>query len=50
MVIILLACQNCEGADDSNACAAQDQHHMSDHFENSRSAAAISKNSATSES
>jgi hypothetical protein len=50
MYIVVLAGSNREVLDDSNACAAQDQHHMSDRFEISRSPAAISKNSATSES
>jgi hypothetical protein len=50
MYIILLACQNCEGADDSNAFAAQDQHHMSDRFETLLSPAAINKRSGMSHS
>ena len=50
MVIVVLAGPNREGSDGRKAWAAQDQHHMSDRLENSRSAAAINQSSSTSES
>ena len=43
MDIVVLAGPNREGADVRKACAAQNQHHMSESFENSRSPAAIYK-------
>jgi hypothetical protein len=43
MVIAVLAGSNREVLDDSNAFAAQDQHHMSDRFETLLSPAAINK-------
>ena len=46
MDIVVLAGPNREGADVRKACAAQNQHHMSESFEILRSPAAIYQNSA----